>query len=70
MTDDQLKPDPYLHDAQVRLWQYENLRKHFTELVKEVLGEGYYNEGMDVYTCDEFTCRDLKAKLKKKGWFS
>lgn len=50
----------------IALLQYENLRKHFNELVNDVLGSNYYNEGMDVYSADEFSCRDLKAKLKRK----
>lgn len=56
-------------DVQIRLLQYENLRNHFQELINEVLGPDYYNEGMDVYTADEFVCRDLKDKLKKKRWW-
>lgn len=53
----------------IALLQYDNLRKHFQQLINDVLGKGYYNEGMDVYTGDEFSCRDLKqAKIKRK-WF-
>jgi len=55
-------------EERISLLQYDNLRKHFRQLVVDVLGESYYNEGMDVYTCDEYTCRDLKNKLKR-GWF-
>lgn len=46
--------------------QYKNLRKHFNSLVDHVLGKGYYNEGSDVYSCDELTCRDLKNAFKIK----
>jgi hypothetical protein len=60
---------------QIRLAQYENLRKHFRGLVHEVLGEGYYNMGMDVYECDRITCEDIAAKSHKctfldvlRGW--
>lgn len=52
----------------IMLLQYENLRKHFNKLVDDVLGVGYYNEGLDVYSCDEFTCRDLKTSFKKR-WY-
>lgn len=52
----------------VPMMQYDNLRKHFRQLVNDVLGENYYNEGMDVYTCDEYCCQDLKARMKRK-WF-
>jgi hypothetical protein len=50
----------------ISMLQYANLRTHFQKLIKEVLGLDYYNEGMDVYMCDEFSCRDIKQKLKKK----
>jgi len=50
--------------TRMSLLQYENLRKHFQKLIKDVLGPDYYNMGMDVYTCDEFACQDLKSKLK------
>jgi hypothetical protein len=51
----------------IRLLQYENLRKHFNKLVKDVLGEDYYNLAMDVYTCDEQCCEDLRSKYKCNG---
>lgn len=50
----------------IPLLQYKNLRKHFSQLVEDVLGKDYYNEGMDIYTCDEYCCRDLKKKLKEE----
>lgn len=55
-----------LPDEHVPLLQYNNLRKHFSQLINDVLGSEYYNEGMDVYSCDEYSCRDLKLKLKLK----
>lgn len=55
-------------DERIALLQYENLRKHFRQLTIDVLGENYYNDGMDVYTCDELTCQDIKAKLKLRWW--
>jgi hypothetical protein len=58
------KPSPP-SDTGIQLLQYANLRKHFSQLINDVLGPNYYNEGMDVYTCDEFTCRDLKDRMKK-----
>ncbi len=57
---------------QVQKLQYENLRKHFSKCVKEIFGENYYNEGMDVYTCDEFSCRDIVNEIKslrKRRWW-
>ena len=47
------------------LLQYKNLRNQFQKLTKEILGSSYYNEGNDVYSCDTFTCRDIKAKINK-----
>lgn len=48
--------------------QYSNLRKCFNEnLIKPILGEGYYNMAMDVYTCDEQTTLDLKRRYDIKN---
>ena len=58
-----------LTDINAVLEQYKNLRKHFTKMYEEILGEDYYNEGMDVYTCDEFICRDIIAKANE-SWFN
>ena len=50
----------------VILKQYENLRRNFNRLRKEVLGEDYYNLAMDVYKCDEIVCDDIIKKFKKE----
>ena len=55
-----------LEDCRIRLLQYDNLRKLFSQLIDDVLGTNYYNMGMDVYTCDELTCKDLKDRLCKR----
>ena len=56
----------------IRLLQYENLRKCFSQLTNLVLGENYYNESYDVYRADEYTCRDIWDKAKpvfsKRKW--
>ena len=54
----------------IYLEQYDNLRKHFQHLVEYILGKGYYNTGMDVYTCDILTCEDLCFSLApwRKLW--
>ena len=49
----------------IRLLQYENLRKHFQQMVKDVLGGDYYNMGMDVYECDRICCEDITRKAKR-----
>ena len=50
----------------IRLLQYENLRRCFNALLESALGENYYNEGMDIYICDELSCRDLAKKIGKE----
>ena len=47
--------------------QYDNLRKCFDNIIQEVLGENYYNMGMDIYTCDMLSSKDIiKAFNKNK----
>ena len=59
-------------DNRVRLLQYDNLRKCFSELCDLILGRKYYNEAMDAYRADEFCCRDIwdkvKPMLSRKQW--
>jgi hypothetical protein len=50
----------------ITLLQYENLRRCFNALLESALGENYYNEGMDVYICDELSCRDLAKRIGKE----
>ena len=54
-------------EEQIRLAQYENLRKHFAELISKVLGPGYWNDGMDVYECDRLACEDIALKLGSRS---
>lgn len=49
---------------------YERLyRKLITDLDNKltypILGKDYYNEGNDVYSCNNFTIRDLKYEFDK-----
>ena len=44
---------------------YEHLRILWNKLVDGILGKGYYNMGMDTYTCDYLTCEDLLNKKVK-----
>ena len=48
----------------IALLQYNNLRGNYSKLVKEFLGEGYYNMANDVYTCDNITGEDIIDKFK------
>ena len=49
----------------IALLQYESLRQNFIALTDKVLGEDYYNMGMDVYVCDELTCNDIAEKANQ-----
>ena len=42
--------------------QYKSLRSHFSTMVTEVLGEGYYNIEHDVYNSDEECCKAITRK--------
>lgn len=44
---------------------YENLRANWNKLVREILGENYYNMSCDTYTCDKLTCEDIISKKVK-----
>lgn len=57
------------HELKLLSYQYSQLRKCFNEHVERVLGKEYYNEGMDVYTCDRLACRDIERKIGSKGLF-
>jgi hypothetical protein len=44
--------------------QYDNLRKCVNEnLTEPILGKRYYNMGLDVYSADEETTKDLKNQF-------
>ena len=49
----------------VKEMQYENLRCNFNHVLDEVVGDCYYNNAMDVYTCDEMACQDIVATYKQ-----
>jgi hypothetical protein len=57
----------FYEENKVKLLQYENLRKHFHQMVTDVLGKDYYNMAMDVYDADRICCEDITQK--SKGWF-
>ncbi len=50
---------------EIGLLQYSNLRNNINRVKNEVLGEDYWNVGMDVYTCDKFMCDSLIHKYKE-----
>lgn len=46
--------------------QYRHLIKCFRDiLLHPILGDDYYNMGMDAYTCNKFSCEDLKYKYDR-----
>ena len=47
--------------------QYANLRENFNKLVKDVLGDDYYNMAMDVYDADRICCEDI-ARKANRSW--
>lgn len=50
----------------IQLLQYKSLSKDFHALVDIVFGEDYYNSGMDVYSCNMLSCRDIAYKCGRK----
>lgn len=48
--------------------RFEALNEQWDKVIKEVLGEKYYNDGADWYSCDVLTARDLIQKCKRKNW--
>lgn len=55
------------HELKLFSYQHSELRKTFNEHIENVLGKDYYNEGMDVYTCDRLACRDIEKRIGIKG---
>lgn len=53
----------FYEDNRVPLLQYKSLRKHFNKMVRGVLGNTYYNMGMDVYEADRLCCEDITYKV-------
>ena len=46
--------------------RFIRLREVFDSLTEAVLGDGYYNYGVDPCACDEYTGEDLARKYGKK----
>ena len=59
----------FYNENRIAIMQYESLRKHFRQMIEDVLGKGYYNMGGDVYECDRITCEDITNQAKKFKWF-
>ncbi len=55
----------FYEQNRVALLQYKSLRKHFNQLVENVLGKDYYNMAMDVYEADKASCEDIASKANR-----
>jgi len=49
----------FYENNRISILQYNSLRKHFQSMITTILGENYYNMGMDVYECDRMCCEDI-----------
>ena len=54
-----------MRETENKLLQYANLRERFGILIEYALGKGYYNMGMDVYSCDDLSCIDIMYLIWK-----
>lgn len=60
--------DISFEENRVTLLQYESLRNNFNIMVNDVLGDNYFNMGMDVYDCDRICCEDITRKASRTIW--
>ena len=58
----------FYEENRIPMLQYESLRSCFNSMITKILGENYYNMGMDVYTCDEICCEDITSKAKSRNF--
>ncbi len=55
----------FYEENRIPLLQYESLRDHFSSMIGNVLGEDYYNLGMDVYESDRICCEDITHRANR-----
>ena len=41
---------------------HRELNGHYQRLINELLGKGYYNMGMDAYSCNAESCEEPEKK--------
>lgn len=58
----------FYEENRVAILQYNSLRENFNKMVKDVLGNDYYNMAMDVYEADKDCCEDITNKANE-GFF-
>ncbi len=51
-----------LNSAQIIDRLYHDLCENLHTLVTTIYGDGYYNTGMDAWTCNYLCCEDIAAK--------
>lgn len=56
----------FYEENRVKLLQYDSLRVHFMKMIDDIMGKGYYNAGMDIYTCDQLSCEDITRVATSK----
>lgn len=44
---------------------HRELNGHYKRLINELLGKGYYNMGMDAYSCNAESCEDMLHEIRR-----
>lgn len=44
---------------------HRELNGHYQRLINELLGKGYYNMGMDAYSCNAESCEDMLHEIRR-----
>lgn len=44
---------------------HRELKGHYHRLINELLGKGYYNMGMDAYSCNAESCEDMLHEIRR-----
>lgn len=44
---------------------HRELNGHYHRLINELLGKGYYNMGMDAYSCNAESCEDMLHEIRR-----
>ena len=54
----------YDNKTRLQLTHYDNLRKHYNELIDEIMGENYYTISPDVMNSDTEAYEDMIYRIK------
>lgn len=44
---------------------HRELNGYYQRLINELLGKGYYNMGMDAYSCNAESCEDMLHEIRR-----